>query len=518
MNISQPTQNPVIDLALDTLDKQKQALIFVGSKRSAQKVALDIAKACKKSNRVTYEALSHSLHTVLPTPTDQCEKLKECTQYGIAFHHAGLASKQKELIETEFKKSQLPIIVCTPTLAAGMDLPAFRTILKDVKRFNPPWGMQYIPVLEYLQMAGRAGRPGKEDFGEAILVASSPNDSQKLIDIYINGQVEDIYSKLAVEPVLRTYVLSLLSTQICDTTQSLQDFFSKTFWAHQYGDMNQIQQIIQRVLGLLESYGFIEKTKTSQNEFLSANELTQNNQIHVTRLGERVCQLYIDPYSANQILEGLQKEDLNEFGIFQLLCSTLEMRPLLNVKVKEIEEMNQIVFTHEESFSQKIPTIYDEDYDDFYKTVKTTQYFLDWIEEKNEQELLTKYDIRPGEITAKNLIMDWLLYCCIELENCQKKRVHTKLLQNIRKRLTYGVKEDLLALLQLKQIGKVRARKLVEKGFHTPKDLNDVPLQTLSEIVGEAIAKTIKNQLGENHIITPKIEKKQLTQQSLSQF
>ena len=67
--------------------------------------------------------------------------------------------------------------------------------------------MDWIPVLEYLQMAGRAGRPEYEKEGQSIIIASDEDQKEEVYDKYILGQPEEIYSKLAVEPVLRTYLL-----------------------------------------------------------------------------------------------------------------------------------------------------------------------------------------------------------------------------------------------------------------------------------------------------------------------
>ena len=103
--------------------------------------------------------LSKKLLKVLSSPTKQCKRLARCTQHGIAFHHAGLPNKQRELIENSFREGKIKIICCTPTLAMGVNLNAFRTILKSLKRYSSKWGYAWLPVLEYHQCAGRAGRP-----------------------------------------------------------------------------------------------------------------------------------------------------------------------------------------------------------------------------------------------------------------------------------------------------------------------------------------------------------------------
>src|SRR3989338_4149728 len=154
-------------LALETIEMNKQALIFTPSRASAEKTAEDIAKLTKFS----LPELEQEILKAATTPTRQCRRLSHCLTKGIAFHHAGLLEAQKQLIEQEFRKGTIKIICCTPTLSAGLSMPAFRVIIKSLKRFSGSWGMDWIPVLEYMQMAGRAGRPEYEAFGEAITIA-----------------------------------------------------------------------------------------------------------------------------------------------------------------------------------------------------------------------------------------------------------------------------------------------------------------------------------------------------------
>ena len=210
-------KEPLISLVLDTLQKNKQALVFVNTKRSAEKAAEDIAKKIPEKR---LQELAKNVREVLDHPTHQCERLALCVEKRIAFHHAGLHGKQKELVEDSFRRGEIKVICCTPTLAAGIDMPAFRAIIRDVKRFGSR-GLTDIPVLEYLQMAGRAGRPRFDTFGEAIIVSASEGERARVWDRYIHGLPEDIYSKLAVEPVLRTYVLSLIATRVTKDVQEL---------------------------------------------------------------------------------------------------------------------------------------------------------------------------------------------------------------------------------------------------------------------------------------------------------
>ena len=157
--MTQPTlAESAIDLALETINMKKQALIFANTRMSAEKTAEDLAKKLKDPKNQELLELENKVLKSLSSPTRQCKRLSQCIKNGIAFHHSGLSPVQRDLIEESFRKGIVKVICSTPTLAYGLDLPAFRVILKDLKRFTSR-GLQYIPVLEYLQMSGRAGRP-----------------------------------------------------------------------------------------------------------------------------------------------------------------------------------------------------------------------------------------------------------------------------------------------------------------------------------------------------------------------
>jgi helicase len=491
--ILQTTNDPVVNVVLDTLEKNKQALVFVNTKRSAEKVAEDISRKTK----IELIELSEKIKTIIATPTKQCERLAKCVKKGIAFHHSGLHTKQRELIEENFKKGVIKIICCTPTLAAGLDLPAFRTIIRDAQRYTSR-GMRFIPVLEYLQMAGRAGRPSYDDVGEAILIAKTEAAKNELYDRYICGVPEHIYSKLAVEPVLRTYVLSLIATKFVSTKDELLEFFGKTFWAHQYKDMNKLSLILDRMLLLLTSWGLLQKTGQS-SEFVDATEFT-SEKFRATFLGKRVAELYLDPLTAHSFVRCLKKasglQNLKAFSFLQALSNTLEMRPLLRVKVKEWDDVQEKLILLESYIIDTEPSMYEPEYDSFMSSIKTALIFEDWINEIPEHTLLEKYSIRPGETRAKLAVADWLLYCLAEIANILQKNELIKDIKKTRVRLKYGVKEELLPLLTLKQVGRIRARKLFAHNIKTIQDVKKADSTTLTLLVGKKVGAFIKKQVG----------------------
>ena len=380
----------------------------------------------------------------------------------------------------------------------GVDLPAFRAILKDLRRYGPR-GMEYIPVLEYLQMSGRAGRPKFDNFGESIIVAASENEKKKLYERYVLGEPEDIYSKLAVEPVLRTYLLSLIAANFVNTKKQITDFFSKTFWAFQFVDMDKLVLIIDKMLDLLGEWEFIQMQ--GKEDFTDADKINSDDEkIKATLVGKRVAELYIDPLTAYFFITCLRDasdKKTNEFSFLQMISHTLEIRPLLRVGVREQEKIQEELVKHNDFLLENEPSMYEPEYEDFIYSIKTALMMHEWINEKDEEYLLEQFNVRPGELRSKLDIADWLLYASEEISRILQYQYLNKEIAKLRLRLKYGVKEELLPLVKIKEIGRVRARRLY---FNRIKDIGDVKradFAKLAQILGSKVAENVKKQVGQ---------------------
>ena len=506
VKIDDEFDSAVLNIALDTIKIGKQALIFVNTKKSAEKTAEEISKKLKTENEIL-ESLSESALSSLSRPTKQCERLAHCLKKGIAFHHAGLIQKQKEIIEENFRKGAIKIICCTPTLAYGVDMPAFRAIIKDLRRYTIH-GLSWIPVLDYMQMSGRAGRPNYDNEGQAIAIALSNAEKEKIEERYVNGSPEDIYSKLAVEPVLRTYVLSLIAANFTTTKKELLDFFDRTFYAHQFKDLRRLHSTISKVIDMLDEWEFI--ITSGDEDFASANELKEQK-FKATLIGKRIAELYIDPLTANFLITCMRNasdKKLDAFSFLQAISHTLEIRPMLKVGLREHDKIQEAMLEFSDYILEDEPSMYDPEYEEFLNSVKTALMFNSWISEQDEEFLLEEYNIRPGELRAKTDRADWLLYAAEELSKIMHYQYLVKEIIKLRLRLKYGVKEELLPLVRLENIGRVRARILFRNRLRDIKDVKNADLSTLTQLLGEKTALGIKKQLGQEKLEVPENKRK----------
>ena len=231
-----PLSHPSWIVVQDTIEQGGQVLVFVGTRRSAQSEAKKLSERVKKrfakeqpERLLALDQLAESLEG--RTQTSMGELLAHCVRGGVAFHHAGLTHKQRQTIESGFKSGTILALCATPTLAAGVNLPARRVLVRDIKRWDD--GMSRpLPVMEVHQMLGRAGRPRYDPVGEAWVLCKGTDGWQVADEVserYFFGPIEDISSKLSAEPAMRMHLLSCIATGGLLHRESIGSFFDATF-------------------------------------------------------------------------------------------------------------------------------------------------------------------------------------------------------------------------------------------------------------------------------------------------
>jgi helicase len=483
IEIGKKVSDDTLRIALDTMNKNKQALIFCPTKRSAESTAVKISKLVEEVE--SNERISNSVLRSASSPTAQCKKLSEVISKGIAFHHAGLVQKQKKSVEDGFRNDKIKIICCTPTLAMGVNLPAFRVIMKSLKRYSGRSGMDWIPVLEYHQMTGRAGRPDFDNaFGEAISIAASEKDRDLIREKYIEGEPEEIVSKLSVEPVLRTAILSLVASEFVTKFDELIEFFKGTFYGYQYDDDFGFEFKVEDALKDVEKFGFLN---------------IQERELKATPIGKRVSELYIDPSAAFDLIQGLRKmpSDFEDMILLHLISSNAEMYPWTNVQKKDFDWLEEHVEELSKNIVTKIPKEWDYEYNEFLRKTKTAVIIENWIRELKEDFLLSNYNVTPGELRNKISVAEWLLYGASELCVFLGEMEKISGINKLKFRIKNGIKEELIPLVKIRGVGRVRARKLFNAGIKNVIGLRNVSTEKIATLIGsEKIAQSIKKQVG----------------------
>jgi helicase len=497
--IKEVHKDSTISLAADTLAEGGQCLIFESSRKNAEGMASRIGTAISAmlpgDAREKLTVLASEIHE--SSEVETARKLARCIENGCAYHHAGLIPEQRRIIEHGFRAGTIKVIAATPTLAAGLNLPARRVIIKGYRRYDVNYGLVPIPVLEYKQMAGRAGRPGLDPYGESVLVAKTYDELEELMQHYVLADVEKIWSKLGSENALRTHILSTIATGFARSMDELLEFMGATFYSTQFdepvkkgrislGSSKQepwsLKAVIEKIIGFLSDKKMI----------------IEKDGLFPTRLGELVSRLYIDPLSASMILEGMEKIEekgiqYTELTLLHLACTTPDMRSLY-LRSNDYEWLSDLVMEHHMEFVH-IPAQFKVDYEWFLSEVKTACVMLDWINEKKEEDIVKKYGIGEGDIRALAETMLWLVHSMAELGTFPKSSCARKA-RELEQRVEYGASPELLDLIQIRGIGRVRARKLYNAGFRDMQALRAAEPGTIAKIIGPKLAIKILRQIG----------------------
>jgi helicase len=475
-------------LVMDTLRGRGQALVFVNSRRSTQAVARElcpwVTDLLTPDEKLKLAQISKEAAPAL-SATKVCKKLSEALVHGVAFHHAGLTPAQRELVEENFKAGLIKTICSTPTLAAGVNLPARRVIVRDAKRYSASAGQVFIPASEYKQCAGRAGRPQYDDRGEAVLIAKSLSDQNALFERFILASAEPVESKLADESELRKHILASIAAGYVNDVNSTFEFLDKTFLAYQHKSIDLIS-LVSNIFDFLHREQFIGKSGFAY---------------FATPFGSRTSRLYIDPISALILKKGLAKaaagHNFSGIGLLHLIAATPDSERL-NVGKKDQESLEDFILKVEDELIVTRDDV--AGLDDPYTAMavlKTVMLLTRWISEESEEDLCERFDIGPGDIFRHTESAQWLLYATQSIAEVFQFKQLTAFVEDLRNRVRYGIREELLNLTRLKGIGRARARILFEHGFKRSADLRAATPESLGKLrgIGPALAKELISQI-----------------------
>lgn len=511
--IEKATKNSAINLALNTIKSGGQALIFASTRKNAVALAKRMAGELEEVlSKPIKRALEHEAERILATgeKTRISESLAELVRRGTAFHHAGLGGGHRKLIEDSFREGKIKVLTATPTLAFGVNLPSRTVIIQDYRRYEPGYGYYPIGVLEYKQMAGRAGRPKYDRTGEAILIAKTADESEYLMANYILACPERIWSRLAVERILRSHVLATIAADFAHTERGIYEFFGKTFYAYQY-EVEAIKGMIAKILRYLYDEEMIE---------------VSGENILATNFGKRVSELYVDPVSAVIIRNALRRKPsyLTDLSLLHMIAHTPDMGPILRPYSRELDEIAVFMEQHKEEFLISAPDEWEDriTYEQFLGEVKTAMVLKAWIEETSEDEIIEKFRAQPGDLYRTVENAKWLLYASHELASLfGNKQVLPQTLE-LMKRVEKGVRKELLPIVKLEGVGRARGRIIYNAGYKTTEDIKNAPIQDLMNLplIGPKVARRIKEQVGGfvKKEVWEKLEKEAWKQKALTEY
>lgn len=476
-------KNDVIVKVLEkSIKDSSQALAFVSTRRFTESLATYVSKKIdKKINVKQRESFKEVAEKILDVPkrkgslpTTTCLKLAESIEHGVAFHHAGLFNEQKEIIEDEFRNGNILMITATPSLMYGVNLPSKTVVIRDNTRWTAQ-GPQPIPVFDYEQMSGRAGRPQYDDVGYSYLIAKTMDEAMNLEAYYIDGEIELTNSKLVdnKDAILKQIIAQIAST-LSKNLDELTEFFSKTLYGYQMANnpsmamfaADSIRFELENSLEFLLQNGIIRATPEG---------------LKTTDFGSLIAKSNYSVETAVKIKEyisGITQINVNEF--IYALCETPDV-PLISFKGRKSKDPVREKLSEAGLFAV-----------DIGNPEATAVSLMEWIDERNEYEIENRYSVYSASTRRSAYEASRLVKFAKDTSEVLGNYSNLKDFDILSARLYYGVKEDIIPLVvSVKRLGRKRARNLVKIFGNDLSGVSENELQKV-EGIGPKLAEKIR--------------------------
>ncbi|MCX7015234.1 MAG: DEAD/DEAH box helicase [Candidatus Sumerlaeota bacterium] len=233
-------------------ERGEQTLLFVPTRPQSRRWAFELAE---RLHRPPAEEAAAELERLEPTASR--DLLLECLRSGAAFHNSDLSADLRQLIERHYVHGAIRLLVSTPTLGQGVNLTGRNVIQWPSMAANDAWTgeMAIVPlsVARWKNQGGRAGRYGLErDFGRSILLASGPDEAERLFRRYIDGDPEPLDSPLRGAP-LEGAAMDLAASGVANDSEAISDMLMRTYTgiAHWRAEPQALRRALDEALGRL---------------------------------------------------------------------------------------------------------------------------------------------------------------------------------------------------------------------------------------------------------------------------
>lgn len=472
----------IVKIVEKAIEDNSQALSFVSTRRFTESLATYVAKKIdKKTTKEQKQKFKQVADKLLEVPkkkgslpTTTCLKLAEAAEKGVVFHHAGLFNEQKEIIEDEFRKGNILMITATPSLMYGVNLPSKYVVIRDHTRWTSN-GPASIPVFDYEQMSGRAGRPQYDDVGYSYLVAKTMDEAFDLEARYVNGEIELTNSKLIDnKDAIYKQIIAQIASSLSKNLDDLNDFFGKTLYGFQMKNNPSMSMFAQDSLNWeLES----------ALEFLLQNGIIRATPegLKTTDFGNLIAKSNYAVETAVKIKEYVSTmEKLNPAEMIYALAETPDL-PLISFKGRKSKDPVRDKLSECGLFAV-----------DIGNPEATAVSLIEWIDERNEYEIENAYNVYSASTRRSAYEASRLVKFAKNTLEVLGNYSNLKDMDYLSARLYYGVKEDIIPLVVgVKRLGRKRARLLMKTFGDNLSEASEKDLQKV-EGIGPKLAGKVK--------------------------
>ncbi|KAF5221529.1 hypothetical protein ECC02_005416 [Trypanosoma cruzi] len=491
-------------LLLATEIQGASVLIFCASRQQCVDTARLIARNRKGMKDGFHSASTSTLGALqneLSSFGADVNVLSQILPHGVAFHHGGLLGEERELIERAYRQREINILCCTSTLAAGVNLPARRVIFK-----TPYVGRDFLTKSRYLQMCGRAGRAGLDEFGESFLLLSR-RDSHRGREL-MRQEVEMCSSQmLSQASAFERALLECVAVGVIGSPSAAQAWMANLMCHHAAGPFDPVYDVASRPLpvaleGILQSSmdqlvrsGLVQRVSLRREADEGGDAATMqpagndDEQVSLSATPFGACSVRSCFSIEEALLVRGELENLQRTGL--ILADDLHLCYFLT-PLREIGECNWSayceVLSQMSENRQRIANMVGVD--EFFvhqrsmglgdpyggsgsRTFATRRFFValmlaDLLSEVPMSVVERRYQCNRGQLQSlmrsASMFSSSITSFCRAMEWFSLEAV----LSSYVKRLGFGVKPDIVPLMEIRGLQPARARALWAAGFKDP--------------------------------------------------
>ncbi|KAM0129234.1 hypothetical protein ACHAO1_008561 [Botrytis cinerea] len=493
--LSNPLINSVVALANETARSGYGVLVFCSSRLGCERDALLISQVLPSMDAIDPLLMNRRrdlLNDLRDTSSGLDQVLEKTVLMGVAFHHAGLTTEERDLVAAAYDEGVLKVMVATCSLAAGINLPARRVILHGARM-----GSDLVGPSMLRQMRGRAGRKGKDEIGETYLCCQK-SDLEAVAEL-MEAEIPSVESCLVPgKRGIKRALLEVIATKLATSSESIDDYMKKTLLCHTI-DQEELKSMVEITLKDLLESELVEQTEsysyeaTRLGQAVVASSLAPEDGLFVHKELRRSleafvldCEMHVlYTFTPVQAMQGSINWQIFRREVDMLDESNLRVLGFVGLKPSLINKMAQ-------GGSMRESTPDEIEIARIYKRFYTALQLRDLCNEMPVHAVARKYDLPRG--TIQNLAQTCHGFAAGMIKFCEKMDwgALAAVLDHFSDRLKAGAKSDLLALAEITFIKSRTARIFWDNGYKTVGAIAGADLKELIPILLMAQPKKLR--------------------------
>jgi helicase len=410
-------------------------------------------------------------------------------------HHAGLAPSERRKVEHGFHGSGIDLLVATATLEMGLNLPVRQVVLYDLQGFD---GVEFrpLPTVTVWQRAGRAGRPGLDPEGKAVLFAPAWDSKAAR---YPLGDFEPILSGLGDSRAVAEQIVAEVASGLSRSSSQLEAIFGQSLAARQHRLPN-VQAVVTQMLeaGML----------SESHERKAGNRAPGLQELEATPIGRIAVRHMLAPETMLRIRRVLGSADTFTFlDLLLVATSTDDCEPILTVDFEELEALASVLAAERSAILRRpytdVVATLGIDGKRLLSAIKASLVARAWTRTGDVGRIAERHDCYPFEVERLRESLDRLLLAMSDVlaatteesspapliadEIPLSEKVHA-----LHQMVVTGLDESSVTLTLVSGIGPQMARRLVQAGIADVEDLALADTATLAHVRGLSAARAAR--------------------------